>query len=400
MASALLNSVTLSPPPTPTEAFAWLGPRISFSDDATDPSAEVAPPDEGHPDASPEDFEFRLHDDPVSMLAADELFSEGKLVPLQMATPKMGEVKAEAEPLSATKIGLPDPPRKAEIAAGADPYACSPRAPRCASRWREFLGFKRARAAKSIGVQAVLGAPVAEAARASVGSRSAIPRSALKHLLLHRQSKTDSLDASLRLPLLRDSDHDSAPVASRLSHSSSSSSSSSSGPDHEDLVRLSIDTDKPRPIPPRVRLIRPHSAMPASTRDGLNPSRRAADLTTQSPRGVSVESPRMSSSGKIVFQGLERSSSSPGSFTGGPRPRQRGVERSYSANVRVAPVLNVLPVGSLRGSGKTVSVFGLAHFFSSQQKKNRDGHASNRTEFARSARRHRRQDRHASPKIN
>ncbi|URE28821.1 hypothetical protein MUK42_03675 [Musa troglodytarum] len=97
---------------------------------------------------------------------------------------------------------------------------------------------------------------------------------------------------------------------------------------------------------------------------------------------------------------MERSSSSPGSFTGGPRPRPRGVERSYSANVRVAPVLNVVPVCSLRGSGKPVSVFGLAHLFTPHQKKDRDGSASNRADLARSSRRQRRlgQDRPPSPK--
>ncbi|KAJ8477146.1 hypothetical protein OPV22_020873 [Ensete ventricosum] len=89
----------------------------------------------------------------------------------------------------------------------------------------------------------------------------------------------------------------------------------------------------------------------------------------------------MSSSGKIVFHGLERSSSSPGSFTGGPRPRPRRAERSYSANVRVAPVLNVVPVCSLRGSGKRVSVFGLAHVFPPPppQKRDRIGSAPLRT---------------------
>ncbi|OAY71464.1 hypothetical protein ACMD2_02735 [Ananas comosus] len=80
----------------------------------------------------------------------------------------------------------------------------------------------------------------------------------------------------------------------------------------------------------------------------------------------------MNPSGKVVFQGLERSSSSPGSFPGGglPKTRLRGMERSYSANVRVTPVLNV-PVCSLRGSTKSVSVFGLGPLFS-PQKNHRD----------------------------
>lgn len=84
-------------------------------------------------------------------------------------------------------------------------------------------------------------------------------------------------------------------------------------------------------------------------------------------RGVSVDSPRMNSSGKIVFQSLERSSSSPSSFNGGPRFKHRGMERSYSANVRVTPVLNV-PVCSLRGPYSSKS-FGFGQLFSSPQKR-------------------------------
>ncbi|KAG6513242.1 uncharacterized protein LOC121969110 [Zingiber officinale] len=385
MASALVNSVALAP--TATEAFSWLGPRISFSHDAV--AVDAPPPAaEGRLDGSHDDFEFRLHDDPVAMLPADELFSDGKLVPLQLAVPK----PAEAEPPAAAEIVSPDPPetrRKAEIS-GVDPYPFSPRAPRCAARWRELLGLKRARAAKA-SVQAAIGA--APSVAASVASKNAIPRSAIKHLL-HRHPKAASADASLRLPLLRDSDQESSLLVSRLSHSSSSSSS---GPDHEDIARLSIDSDKPGHVPFRIPLAYSRPAVPASSRVALNHSRRTADSAAHQPRAVSVDSPRMISSGKIVFQGLERSSSSPGSFTGGPRPRTRGVERSYSANVRVAPVLNVVPVGSLRGSGKPVSVFGLAHLFSPQQKKEREGSASNRPQSARSARCQRRQDQDRSP---
>ncbi|KAJ8477145.1 hypothetical protein OPV22_020872 [Ensete ventricosum] len=67
----------------PEEAFPWLSPRISFGHDPT----PVAPP-EGRPDGHAEDFEFRRHDDPVTMLPADELFSGCKLVPFQLAAPE------------------------------------------------------------------------------------------------------------------------------------------------------------------------------------------------------------------------------------------------------------------------------------------------------------------------
>jgi len=55
----------------------------------------------------------------------------------------------------------------------------------------------------------------------------------------------------------------------------------------------------------------------------------------------------MNSSGKIVFQGLERSSSSPCSFHAAAKSRSsRAVDRSYSSGVRVAPVVLNVPVCS------------------------------------------------------
>ncbi|CAL9120476.1 unnamed protein product, partial [Musa textilis] len=358
MASATVNSIALPPLP---EASPWLSPRISFSHDPANPTP-VAPP-EGRRDGHAEDFEFRLHDDSVTMLPADELFSGGKLVPLQLAAPKTAPDSeiAPSEP--------PETARKVDIA-GPDSYAFSPRAPRCTTRWRELLGLRRV-LAKPPGVQVT--APVPSAA-APAASKNPIPRSSIKHLL-HRHHKPASPDASLSLPLLGDSDRESVAIAYRISLSSSSSSSSS-GPDHEDLGRLSIDSDKPSRVPPRVRLARPRPATPASSRVRLRPAEPAAPAP---PRGASVDSPRMSSSGKIVFHGLERSSSGPGSFTGGPKPRPCGVERSYSANVRIAPVLNVVPVCCLRGSGKPVSAFGLAHVLSPQRQKDRIGWARPRT---------------------
>ncbi|KAG6519752.1 uncharacterized protein LOC122055268 [Zingiber officinale] len=375
MPSALVNSVAITP--TTKEAFAWFGPRISFSHDAA--SVDLpSPAAEGSPEAFHEDFEFLLHDRPVAMLPADELFSEGKLVPLHLAVTK---------PPEAESMVFPDPPeirRKAEIS-GADPYGLSPRAPRCIGRWRELLCLKRASASKFRVEVAVGDVPSAVASAAS--KKNAVPRSTPKHLL-HWHPKAASVDSSFSLPLLRDSDQESSHIASCLSHSSSSSS----GPDHEDIAGLSIDSDKIGYVASRVRLSCPRPALPAASRMGFSPSKRTTDPAAQPPRGVSVDSPRMSSSGKIVFHGLERSSSSPGSFTGGPRPRMRRVERSYSSNVQVAPVLNVVPVGPLRGSGKPVSVFGLAQLFSPQPKKERQGSVTNRAQASRPSLRHRRQD--------
>nr|DAD23727.1 TPA_asm: hypothetical protein HUJ06_025190 [Nelumbo nucifera] len=60
-------------------------------------------------------------------------------------------------------------------------------------------------------------------------------------------------------------------------------------------------------------------------------------LLQSQPKG----SPLTVHAGKIVFQSLERNSSCPSSFNGGLRIKHRGMERSYFANVRVTPVLNV-----------------------------------------------------------
>ncbi|KAF5786370.1 hypothetical protein HanPI659440_Chr10g0378731 [Helianthus annuus] len=70
-------------------------------------------------------FEFRL-EDPALMILADELFSDGKLVPLQFPV-KQPEV-ATSTPYSRRIIDVDD-------------LYYSPRAPRCSSRWKELLGF-------------------------------------------------------------------------------------------------------------------------------------------------------------------------------------------------------------------------------------------------------------------
>ncbi|XP_033128617.1 uncharacterized protein LOC103871002 [Brassica rapa] len=250
------------------------------------------------------DFEF-CPEDPVTMLSADELFSDGKLVPLKFSgpettrRPQTSTVKTEFR-------------RRVEMEMS---ELFSPKAPRCTTRWRELLGLKKAHESSS-------------------SSSSPNPKT-LKRFL-HRGSKSSSPPADATPLLMKESDM----ASSRLSLSSSSSSS---GHEIDDLPRLSLDLDKPSPNPfappsrttPRIRLAKP---------------RRPSNPTVDGVLNVTADSPRLNASGKIVFHGLERSSSSPGSFTGGPRLKQHhGMPRSYSANVRVSPVLNV-PVSSLKSS--------------------------------------------------
>ncbi|XP_054813111.1 uncharacterized serine-rich protein C215.13-like [Prosopis cineraria] len=369
MASACVNNIAMSPdnfldsPPRPS--FPWLSPPKSH------------PPHFPDPRPSPSDFEFSLQD-PVAMLPADQLFSNGKLVPLHLAS---------LPPSSTAKFPSPDAASSAHVSA-ADPSFFSPKAPRCSSRWKDLLGLK-----KLCHAHTTCAAAKSDPQKTTSSSLANI---SLKHFL-HRTPKSSSssssaflsssLDASLSLPLLKESDCESVSISSRHSLSSSSS-----GHEYEDLPRLSLDSDKLNPNPislhrnpnsgrPRMRMVKPRAGSfdgnnqrsqgdhPSGSRVGRSPVRRApGESGGVGSRGVSVDSPRMNSSGKIVFQSLERSSSSPSTLNGGPRYRQKGMERSYSANVRVTPVLNV-PVCSLRGSSKSGSVFGFGQLFSSPQKK-------------------------------
>ncbi|KAH7679214.1 hypothetical protein IHE45_06G044200 [Dioscorea alata] len=367
--AALVNNAGVSPetfldcPP----AYGWLSPRMSFSrdlpDDSKNPEKPSPVPEASDLEASPKDivdFEFLLHD-PVAMLPADELFSDGKLVPLQLApslpTPSVAEPSL---PDSSTTTSR----RSSEIPVPEPSSVLSPKAPRCSSRWRELLGLKKLQNPK------LSSSPPSKNPNPNPNPYPN-PRS-LKRLL-NRNPRSSSTDSSMSIPLLRDFDSESVSLSScRLSLSSSSSSST--GPDHDELPRISLDSEKPTqaPIslnrnPPRIRVSKPRSEPTPATRTGRSATRRTETAAPAPPaRVASVDSPRMNASGKVVFQGLERSSSSPGSFNGGPRVKLRGMERSYSANVvRVSPVLNV-PVCSLRGSSsRSASVFGFGHLFGS-----------------------------------
>ncbi|XP_027127260.1 uncharacterized protein [Coffea arabica] len=404
MASACVNKIGMSPekkfldcPPVKYPSYGWLSPRISFSREFPDddPSAGGAKPlpadkagankdnaqvsDPEPPSNDFADFEFRL-EDPVNMLPADELFSDGKLVPLQLSSIRPSEAATPA-------VRSPDTPqlrRRGEISA-TDPCLFSPKAPRCSSRWKELLGLKKLYHSSTANSNAN-NSRQQEHHKATPSTSNANTHRSLKHFL-HRSSKSSlssSLDSSssLSLPLLRETDSESV----SLSSSRLSLSSSSSGHEHDDLPRLSLDSEKPTSFrssaqtqnangnanPPRVRVVKSRALSAENAvamRVGRSPLRRPPESTI---RGVSVDSPRMNSSGKIVFHSLERSSSSPSSFNGGHRYKHRGMERSYSANVRVTPVLNV-PVCSLRGSSKSGGVFGFPLFSSSQPKKEGGG---------------------------
>ncbi|XP_010531967.1 PREDICTED: uncharacterized protein LOC104808115 [Tarenaya hassleriana] len=353
MASACVNTVGVSPE---FPAYGCFNPRAPFNG-GEDGRSSVSGLDTEVPKKKEEetqdvagDFEFQL-EDPVTMLPADELFSDGKLVPLQLPTSCSNQL--QQQPSDSTTLPENGKCQRMEIS-GTDHCLFSPKAPRCSSRWREILGLKRFSQNSK-----------------TTSSYPSNPRSSSSSLkqFLHRSSRSSSgssseYGSSLGLPLLKDSDCESLSVSS----SRLSLSSSSSGPEHEDLPRLSLDSERPNhhqlnmdpnpfaparslyPNPPRMRLVKARDGNNAATgtgRVGRSPMRSSRTVIS---RGLSVDSPRLNSSGKIVFQSLERSSSSPSSFNGGTSGyrHRSSMERSYSANVRVAPVLNV-PVCSLVG---------------------------------------------------
>ncbi|KAL8150249.1 hypothetical protein V2J09_020057 [Rumex salicifolius] len=333
MASACVKSIGVSPENFPT--YGWLSPRTSFSHEYSEVKPEKKAsdaPEASDPAKDFGDFEFRL-DDSATMLPADELFFDGKLVPLQMTA---------ARPAATECVSSPEV-RKSCSTISCDPYLQSPRAPRCSVRWRELLGFRKNK--PEINAKAA----TSPSNPTTSFSTSSSPNTAKSiRQFLHRKSMS------------KDSDCESSSLS--ISSSRLSLSSSSSGHDHDDLPRLSLDTDN-KPSQSQISFHRSSSSCPnqpprhhrvRSTKPRMVPA--SVEENPISRVILSADSPRMSSSGKIVFQSLGRSSSSPSSFNGGPRYRHRGMERSYSANVRVTPLLNV-PVCSLRGSSKS-GVFG------------------------------------------
>ena len=173
----------------------------------------------------------------------------------------------------------------------------------CASRWKDLLRLKRAK-----------GVPIPSKKTGPNPNPNPHPR-ALRFLLKKNSNPKATPEESMSLPFL--------PFGSDQEEKSESAS-----------------------LPPKIRLVRPvPPEVPNSDPDQTRPNRITAHpapvQTAQPPRtGPSVDSPRLNAAGRVVFTGLERSSSSPGSFTGGPRVKYRGIERSYSVNVngvRIAP---------------------------------------------------------------
>ncbi|KAL6888718.1 hypothetical protein ACP4OV_009744 [Aristida adscensionis] len=393
MASAVASNMPAGPAAAGAMSFGWLGPRLSFGGrDAAAAAASALEEEEEEPALAPAsaaaaesavskefiDFEFSLGGS-ATMLPADELFADGKLLPLR-PQPRAAAAGAERERRDTALVPeIPPTPERvktlhpAAAEAALDPYVFSPKAPTCSSRWRELLRLRKVQTPQKqlpspSPSASASPSPAPTAATPSRASSSSAARS-LKLLLLQRNGGRASGAASSDLsaaPLLRDSSDSEASLSLASSRFSLSSSSSSSGHEHDDLPRYSLDSVDPTPRP-RIRLVRSRpqaaqahpptataaaaaAATPAAAstpaRAGRSPARRRPSTPPPPPSVVSVDSPRMNASGKIVFQGLERSSSSPAGSAHSMRSRSSVINRSYSAGVRAAPVVLNVPVCS------------------------------------------------------
>ncbi|KAF8083263.1 hypothetical protein N665_0786s0008 [Sinapis alba] len=319
MATVYVKNVGTSPEKSSTASYSCRSSKMSVMSQESQP---LDPPHMKNEEDPSVDFEFLLVDRPVTMLTADELFSDGKLLPLKFSGAVI--TSRDNKPITTPSINTAAKPcrrlTEVEISGGVDPYnTFSPRAPRCTVRWRELLGLKRL--AKT---------PEEASSPSRLSSSTPNTKTASFRYFLNRSSKS-SKDSDI-------SETSTSISSSRLSLSSSSSS----GHDLDDVPRLSLDHDKPNNAPNPFARSRAHHHLRKPRRH--SPAERVLTVT--------ADSPRLNASGKIVFHGLERSSSSPGNFTGGPRMKHHhGMPRSQSANVRITPLLNV-PVSSLRGGSK------------------------------------------------
>ncbi|CAN6240921.1 unnamed protein product [Urochloa humidicola] len=296
-------------------------------------------------EANLDEFEFRVVPAAAAALsAADELFSGGKLVPLHRPAP----ASAPCSP----------PPCLEVEPATSEPT--SPRAPRCAGRrWLDILHLvsssSSSRKAKDDKTRAADGClrrrdthfrPLLSRDSSSSSSASSVDSGGKRA----RRPPPPSSCSPLRTR--------SAPVANLL-HLMSRTRSAADKAGATAAADASPHAHPRRPEPACAAhplLTRASSSSSASSSDsGRNPRPTAAPWHPRGPSrpsrpAVAAESPRVSASGRVVFRGLERCSSTPASAAGigGPRrPRPRGMERSYSANVRVDPVINVFGFGLL-----------------------------------------------------
>ncbi|XP_002448544.1 uncharacterized protein LOC8074716 [Sorghum bicolor] len=302
-------------------------------------------------EADVDEFEFHVVPAAAAALsAADELFSGGKLVPLHRPAP----ASAPCSPPPCLEVEEP----------ASEPT--SPRAPRCAGRrWRDLLLL----VSSSRKPKAASGRGGGDASKCAADGYLNARRETHFRPLLSRDSSSSSSASSVdsgknaRRPPAPSSCSPlrtrSAPVANLLhlmSRTRSTGDNVSAAAAADAQVRLKRQEPAAASVLPLLTRASSSSSSSASSSDSYrNPRAGAGPWRPRGPSrpcpsrpAVAAESPRVSASGRVVFRGLERCSSTPASAGIGRRvPRPRGMERSYSANVRVDPVINVFGFGHL-----------------------------------------------------
>ncbi|KAG8047475.1 hypothetical protein GUJ93_ZPchr0008g13845 [Zizania palustris] len=115
-------------------------PRMSFSSDfALEPPPTLPPSGLGRASMGDADFEFSSVG-VRPMMAADQLFSKGRILPLREAPGGGG---------GGRPVTLRDELRGYEAAANGDRHRCAVRPVASGARWKELLGLKRAHRKKA-----------------------------------------------------------------------------------------------------------------------------------------------------------------------------------------------------------------------------------------------------------
>lgn len=321
----LATSRAHAPPPLPMAAAAVTSPDPFTFHPHISPSVA---------DGDGDEFEFRVPAAAAALSAADELFCGGKLVPLLPPPPP--------QPLSPPC----SPPPCLEVEPASEP--ASPRAPRCAGRrWRDLLLLVTKKAKPGAGGDKKCGDGGCLMRRGEIHFRPLLSRDSSSSS--SASSSADSGKAARRPP----PPSPRSPLRTRSAPVSNLLHLISRRPASDDKTGSAVD-DAPTPL----KRLLPCTQHPLLTRASSSSSASSSDSTygRNRPRAaartrpaVAAESPLVSASGRVVFRGLERCSSTPASAGIDPmrRPRPRRVERSYSANVRVDPVINVFGFGQL-----------------------------------------------------
>lgn len=420
----------------------WLDPRISFSNDFPRPAGGAAAlasreimkeisevkdsPARVTGKESPAEFEFSrsiqgcVNSRYTTMLPADELFYDGKLLPLYMPQQvresdlaTMSQGRNNPAEFSRTN-GIIEQVTENSITSGApfsasqrmDASPISPKAPTCTCRWKDLFGLKKMQSqevkdASGCKPQLKTSKHASSSDPFFVPGRTSDAGNDSKASTLRSESQNhavcflqDQTAGSPHLfPFLSEPLSTADPGLTPVIHAQNwpmdrAMSGSRSSKSSDDSEGTETQRKMPKPEGGAAAVVKHRNSI-SRARSPVKSSelRSAAAMSPRrGSRGVSpgrpsvgnrpTESSRNAIAARLVVRGLDRSYSSPKPMrirSGKQRADgSRSLERStsYSASVRVSPVIN-MPVyisPGLRKGSKT-GIFGLGQLFSSKKEK-------------------------------